>query len=111
MPVGYDRKDRLLVQNDRSSAVLRAGQLYATGQYSASQITDMLNQAGYINADGELFKVYAVEEMLKNPVYAGFVVLHGEVYAGKHQPIWDAALWARMQQVQVQRSRRRLRPA
>ena len=80
VPVGYDRRDGLLVQNDRSPAVLRAGQLYATGQYSAAQIADMLNQAGYINADGELFKVYAVEEMLKNPVYAGFVALHGEVY-------------------------------
>jgi DNA invertase Pin-like site-specific DNA recombinase len=111
VPVGYDRRDGLLVQNDRSPAVLRAGQLYATGQYSAAQITDMLNQAGYVNADSEPFKVYAVEEMLKNPVYAGFVVLHKEVYPGRHQPIWDADLWSRMQQVQVQRSRRRLRPA
>ena len=111
MPVGYDRKDGLLIQNDRCSAVLHTGQLYATGQYSAARIADMLNQVGYLNAAEEPFKVYAVEEMLKNPVYAGFVVLHGEIYTGKHQPIWDTALWSRMQQIQLQRSRRRLRPA
>jgi DNA invertase Pin-like site-specific DNA recombinase len=111
VPIGYDRKAGLLEQNDHSPAVLHAGQLYATGQYSAAQIADMLNLAGYVNADGEPFKVYAVEEMLKNPVYAGFVVLRGDIYPGKHQPIWDAALWSRMQQIQIQRSRRRLRPA
>ena len=99
VPVGYDRRDGLLIQNNHSPAVLRAGQFYATGQYSAAQIAGMLNQAGYVNADGEPFKIYAVEEMLKNPVYAGFVVLHKEVYPGKHQPIWDEALWSRIRRV------------
>lgn len=111
IPVGFDRRDGRLITNERAAAVLLAGQLYATGQHSAARIADALNAAGHTNAEGEPFKVYAVEEMLKNPVYAGFVVCDGQRYQGAHDPIWDAALWARMQEVAAQRSRRRTRPA
>lgn len=111
VPIGYDRINGRLEPNDQAVTVLLAGQLYATGMHSAAAIADALNAAGHVNADGELFKVYAVEEMLKNSVYAGFVAARGEHYEGMHTPIWDAALWARMQQVQALRSRRRIRPA
>lgn len=111
VPVGYDRQAGKLTLNDRAGAVLLAGQLYASGLHSVAQIAEALNAAGHTNADGEPFRVYAVEEMLKNPVYAGFVTCAGERFQGAHQPIWDAALWARIQEVAALRSRRRTRPA
>lgn len=111
IPIGYDRVAGQLRANDRAAAVLRAGEWYATGQYSAAAIAAMLNAAGHTNADGEPFKITAVEELLKNPVYAGYVVCGGVTYAGAHAPIWDAALWQRMREIAAQRTRRRMRPA
>lgn len=62
-------------------------------------------------ANGKSFKVTQVEEMLKNPVYAGFVTRKGETFPGKYEALIDLATWERLQEVQQQRSRRRTRPA
>jgi len=109
-PVGYERRGRDLVETRQADALRLAFELFCTGDYGAGRITRAMNEAGYRMPDGSLFKVTAVQEMLINPVYAGFVTCAGQVFPGSHEPIIDLAIWERAQEMVKARSFRRPQP-
>ncbi len=99
VPRGYDRRaDGVAIQNAEAAMIREMGELYATGEYSVGQIAKRFD-----------LHVDAVREMLRNSVYAGYIRCNGETYPGKHEPIWPAPLWERMQATAAHRSRRRTR--
>jgi DNA invertase Pin-like site-specific DNA recombinase len=100
-PRGYDRgSDGIPVQNGDAPMVRELGERYATGEWSPYRLAQHYG-----------LNVYAVREMLECAVYAGFIVCAGEVFTGKHEPIWPAALWERIQAVRERRAVRRSAPA
>lgn len=107
VPVGYERIDRQLHQTPAAEAVRVAFQLYCTGDYGSHRITDAMNATGHTMPDGSPFKVTAVEEILRCPVYAGLIPCQGAIYPGQHAPIIDQATWERAQEVAQRRARRR----
>lgn len=110
VPVGYERRDGQLVPASQASALRLAFELFCTGDFGAGRITRAINEAGYRMPDGSLFKVTAVQEMLINPVYAGFVTCKGQLFPGNHEAIIDLATWERAQEITRQRSWRRPQP-
>ena len=109
VPVGYNRVNGVLIPNEYAAAYLYAVDLYLTGTLGAQSIAVALNTAGYTMPTGQPFKSTQVEEMLKNPVYAGIVRCKGEQFPGLHEPLIDAATWEQLQAMQAQRSHRRTR--
>jgi hypothetical protein len=107
VPCGYDRVDGFLVANERIAAARLAGELYRTGRYGAGYIAKALNDAGHTRPDGSSFKTTGVEELLKSPAYAGYVVCGDLVLPGKHEAVWSQAEWARIQEVAAARGHRR----
>jgi len=110
-PFGYRRasdnpKDPLVIDPEEAEAVLMAYEAYATGQYTAQDIADMLNARGYRTRKGRRFSKEGVREILRNPFYKGYVVYRqgqhhseGEIYPGKHEPIVSEELWDTVQQM------------
>lgn len=115
VPAGFSRERGILVPNDDIPAIVLLGRLYATGQHSLTTVADALNAAGYTIRDPKtgvrkLWGKYAVEEVLKNPVYRGKVVCAGETFDGKQPVIWDDATWAAIHDALTRRSRYRHTP-
>ena len=100
VPLGYDRVDGIGVPNAHAPLVRQAGDLYATGEWSVARLATHLG-----------LNRYQLDEMLDNPVYAGYSVCSGQTFPGKHPAIWDADLWARIQAVRRQRRGRATRHA
>lgn len=76
-PVGYyntmDRKGRhiIAVDEDKRAVIKKAFELYATGNYSAKTINDMLYSEGLTNRNGNKLAKSTVENMFKNIFYIG----------------------------------------
>ncbi len=112
-PLGYlnvrvEHEGRLIntVQIDqrRSPLVRKAFELYATGDYGLERLEATMadlgltaRPAGKLPERPVTFKW--LHRMLRDPYYIGCVVFKGEVYAGRHEPIIDRALFNQVQEV------------
>lgn len=110
VPVGYARVEGQLLPTPASEAVKLGFQFYSTGDVSAAQVTDAMNATGHTMPDGTPFKVTAVEELLKNPTYAGLIPCRDQLYEGQHEALISPELWQRVQDVALRRAKRRLSP-
>ncbi|GAB4185426.1 MAG: hypothetical protein Fur005_47870 [Roseiflexaceae bacterium] len=97
-PFGYDSQDRIAIPNQHAETVRQLGEYYATGEWSVARL------AAHFGLNR-----YAVEEMLTCRIYVGEIECVGEIFPGKHEPIWSRELWDRIQQIRQQRSRRVVR--
>lgn len=94
-----------------SFGVVLAFEQYATGEYSASQIADMLNELGYsrISRDGTgLFAKDMVEKLLKNKFYLGLTSYGAKVKGmkrkwmqGNHDALISHELFNRCQNIKA----------
>jgi site-specific DNA recombinase len=99
-PRGYDRgPDGIPIKNADAPMMLELGERYATGDWSPERLARHYG-----------LNVHAVREMLECQVYSGRIVCSGEVFPGKHEPIWPPELWAKIETVRQSRSRRRTSP-
>lgn len=96
-------------------AVVLAFEQYATGQFSASEISDILNDGGYrrISRDGTgLFAKDMIEKMLKNKFYLRMTSYGAKVKGmkrkwmeGNHDALVENALFDKCQKVKVRLKR------
>jgi len=103
LPRGYSRENGTVVLTPESEGVQLLGELYASGDYGYARCADALRACGWG------WKTTAIEEMLKCPIYAGYVQAGDRLVKGKHPAIWSEELWQRIQGVREQRQRRRAR--
>jgi site-specific DNA recombinase len=96
-PVGYrNNKSEHTIEVDPEKALLarRMFELYATGQYSLSQLRLAIKtEFGVTMAKGYL------DRLLKNPFYAGSFVWDGKTYMGTQTPLVDRSLFQQVQAV------------
>lgn len=104
VPVGYTRARGLLIPSEDAEAVRLLGRLYATGHYSHVRLAEHMNAEGYTMPNSQPWKSSAIKEILRSPIYAGYLVYRGEVFPGAHTPLWDTDLWTQIQAVWRQRS-------
>lgn len=86
---------------------------YASGRYSIEELTELINERGWRTRTGRRFSVETVNDMLRNPFYAGKVVYRagqrargaGEVFEGQHEALVTPELWAACERVRQRRWR------
>ncbi len=117
-PLGYvnvgqrveDREVRTVALDpDRAPLVKLAFELYATGKYSAPELSDELYVRGLRTraTTARAAKQLSVNQLLRilqDPYYVGFVSYKGEIFEGRHEPLIEAELFARVQEVVSTRS-------
>ncbi len=97
VPLGYDRVQGIGVPNDDAPRILAIGRAFASGQRSVASLAREFD-----------LNIWQLEEILKNPIYAGFVTCGDFTGPGKHPAIWDTELWAQIQAAHDLRRRRRI---
>ena len=89
---------------DRAALVRWAFEAYATGNYSTSMLHSELIDRGLTSVPTPKRPVKApglstIQQMLSNPYYKGDVIFRGARYDGLHEPLVNAELWYRVQNV------------
>ncbi len=90
-PYGYmnNRQARVIEVNEEEAPfVQRAFTLYGTGQYSLSQVRQMLLDEGFCYRPHQpKIQKGSLEAMLKNIFYTGDFIIKGKFYKGKQPPL------------------------
>lgn len=77
MPVGYknivdkNKKNIIVIDEERAPFVKKAFELYATGDYSALKINNILFKEGFRTDKGYKYSKSTIERMFKNIFYTG----------------------------------------
>ncbi len=120
-PIGYIRAKKL---NDRRKMrpddpdperfflVQRALKAYATGKYSITSLTQVINRWGLKTRTGKPMRVQLAERMLTDKFYAGILVdpWTGEEYPGLHKPMISIHEYYQVQRVKAGFSNHANRP-
>ena len=72
--------------------------LYATGEWSLTELHEQMHQRGLRGRRGGRLTRSAFADMLKNPAYLGKVSWRGVVYEGKHEPIVPVEIFQAVQE-------------
>lgn len=89
---------------ERADHVRWAFEAYGTGDYTLARLTEELEQRGLTTRPtarwvARPLTVRYVNDMLRNPVYAGMVVWSGVQYVGRHEPLVTVEVFSRVQAV------------
>lgn len=101
-PMGYvNNKLEKTIEINRSQAkYIRKGfELYATGNYSLNDITQILYDEGFRTRGGKKVYKSKIHFMLSDPVYAGIIEMRGKRYLGNHEAIISKRLFEKAEQV------------
>ncbi len=107
-PLGYDGIDKKLIINEQEAATVR----YIYEQYlkisSIAELKQDLDREGiaskrrqFVNGKsmgGVPMSRGAIYQILRNRLYRGEIAHRGEIHAGNHDAIIDAALWDKVQE-------------
>lgn len=98
------------IDEERAPLVVRAWELYATGDYSIEELEAAMADLGLRCRPTGRWPVErpvsanTLHKMLRDPYYIGYVVWKGEIYPGRHEPLIDHELFERVQDVLRRRS-------
>lgn len=97
------------VDEKRAPLVVKAFELYATGDYTLERLEATMADLGLTARANRRWPERPVtfkwlHRMLKDPYYIGYVTYQGEVYQGRHEALIDPELFYRVQEVMASRS-------
>jgi len=88
------------IDPDVAPLIRRLLELYATGNYSLDEITQIARKDGFTTPRSKRPAHRAwIHKILTNRVYCGEFVWKGKVYLGIHEPIVSRELWNKVQAV------------
>jgi site-specific DNA recombinase len=102
---GEGRESRTVVIDDeRAPMIKRAFELYATGDWTISNLVDYLNERGLTTVSTPKLASKPILEgllhkVLINPYYKGQTRFQGVEYEGRHEALVDDLTWQRVQDV------------
>lgn len=79
--------------------IRRLFELAAAGSHSVSDLVREGKRLGLRGRDGATVEKPTIHAILHHPLYKGDIRFDGQISKGRHEPIVDAALWHRVQQV------------
>ena len=98
---------------DRAPILRLAFELYATGDYSISQLAAVLDDRGLRTRPGRQpegpISTSTLARLLQDRYYAGFVSYKGEEFQGRHEALVTPELFQRVQEIVQSRSGRGVR--
>ena len=109
-PFGYlnDSRTKTIILDKRYAPLVKEiFEKYARGDQTMSQLADFLQGNGVITRTGKVFKDDKVKSILQNPFYYGHFLYKGELYEGRHQPIFSKALFDKVQLVIAERGHKK----
>lgn len=120
-PIGYihskKRGDRRKTKPDepdpeRFYLAQKALRTFKTGTYSMTEITEMMNQWGFMTRTGKPMRIQLVDKMLSDKYYAGILVdpWMGEEYPAQHKPMITPEEYYQIQLVKAGYSNHTNRP-
>jgi len=74
-------------------------ELAGTGTYSLRALMAEADRIGLRSRGGKTLQLSAVHELLRDPLYKGFISFDGIVAKGRHEPIIEEPLWQRVQDI------------
>ena len=98
----HDRKIRILPEI--AKFVKEAFELFATGNYSESALTEVMQNKGMTHNDGRKITRPAIEVMLRNRFYVGEFEWSGNLHKGTHEPLISKDLFSVVQDIINSRS-------
>jgi site-specific DNA recombinase len=106
VPLGYSVEDKKLVVNDLEAVLVREVFSFYLQQRSTLAVARLLNQSHrstkrHVAANGRLREARRwtkadVTRLLRNPVYAGYMGSHGQLYDSEHEPIVDRETFSKV---------------
>ncbi|GHG43797.1 hypothetical protein GCM10012320_08090 [Sinomonas cellulolyticus] len=95
----------------RAPLILKAWELYATGDYTLDRLEDAMAGMGLTSKATARTAERPVtaskfQQILRDPYYAGYVVYKGDVYPGRHEPIVGHEFFEHVQEVADMRSKK-----
>lgn len=100
-PIGYanDRLNKtILIDKEKSIYIAKAFELYSTGAYSYSQVSDNLYEQGFRYDSGKKVYKSAIQRIINNTFYYGVMERDGKYYIGNHKPIITKDLFDKTQE-------------
>lgn len=108
-PLGYktigDKGHKIhIVDNDVAPFVVKAFELYASGNYSMEALRTKLHQEGFRTRSGKKLPKSRIETLLNEPFYYGAMKWNDILYtSGKHEPIISKELYDKVQEVRTRK--------
>ena len=108
-PLGYlnttgtDGKKHVIKDPERCHIIKKMFEDYATGLYSLKEIKNMATSLGLRSKKGKELSKSTVESIIKNPFYAGVMVVKGVHYQHKYEHIISQATYQECEKVRVKR--------
>jgi len=103
-PLGYRNAGRnvspsLIADPERGPLVRQAFELFSTGLHTKQKVLEMINTAGLRTINGTKVSGQTFEQILRKPVYAGWVVVSdwSERQRGDFEPIVSEEVFERVQ--------------
>ena len=78
-------------------------ELYCTGEYSITSLTEEMRQKGLKGFGEQLVVRRNVETILRNPFYCGKMQIGGNLYPGAHEPLISAKQFQRVAAIKATR--------
>jgi DNA invertase Pin-like site-specific DNA recombinase len=107
--LGYEVKDRKLIINEEEAEIIRLIFKQFLASESCIEVVHLLNKLGHRTkikklktgetSGGQMFERKAVERILKNQYYKGYVTHKGNAYPGEHEAIIDEETWNAVQEI------------
>jgi len=101
-PLGYlnDKLNKnIVVDMVRSRAVKKCFEMFSTGKYSFTSISDYLFGMDIMSRSGKKIKVDTIKRMLCSRFYLGILNYKGELHKGIHKPIISEQLFDKVTKV------------
>ena len=110
-PYGYensdDRDEPIKPHPEKSKAVGRIFELYATGNFTFVSLADQLDAEGFVYQKSQRkFVRTALSYILNNRFYLGELIWHGKTYPGRHKPLVEHHVFKACQDVLSGKNRR-----
>src|ERR1700674_3570380 len=103
-PYGYRAENKRLVVNTEEAVRVRFMFHRFADVPSLARLRDELHQRGwYTRANGRWSKT-AIDQILRNPIYCGFVRFNEERFKGEHEALIEESLFNKVQSVRRDRS-------
>ena len=107
-PLGYlnDKNSKtIVVDPNRSKIIKKCFEMFATGNYSFTSISEFLFKLNTTTRAGRKINPDTIKRMLSNRFYLGVLIYKGELHKGIHKPIISKSLFDSAQK-QIERFER-----
>jgi len=89
-PAGYKNNGKGQIKTIdpiQAPLVREAFELYANGEYPLHALLSHMTAKGLRNSAGNAFTISGLAVMLKSPFYYGMIIVQGQSFLGRHEPL------------------------